>query len=283
MLVLGLNGFAQSAELERHIDVSMRMIGHEVLLSLGDSTSRVLPIKKVDERYRISFASDFEFIPEDLAATIDSVIEKTNMANSYLVEVEDCDTREVVYSYEVAEVDTLNILPCRTRDVPRGCYSLLISILDGSVPSSALSGIASSTPSEKEGQKAYMLGLLFIPFSALIALLIFRRRREKARVASSEILIGEYRFDKRNMELSIDDQKMELTSKETDLLYLLYSCANDTVEREVMLKEVWGNEGDYVGRTLDVFISKLRKKLEADPKVRIANIRGVGYKLILND
>ena len=69
---------------------------------------------------------------------------------------------------------------------------------------------------------------------------------------------------------------------ESDLLLLLYNEANQTVERDVILSKVWGDEGDYVGRTLDVFISKLRKKLEADPNVKIVNIRGIGYKLVLN-
>ena len=75
--------------------------------------------------------------------------------------------------------------------------------------------------------------------------------------------------------------KDELTSKEADLLALLHASVNTTVERYVLLKNVWGDEGAYVGRTLDVFISKLRKKLEADPSIRIVNVRGIGYKLIL--
>jgi DNA-binding response OmpR family regulator len=63
---------------------------------------------------------------------------------------------------------------------------------------------------------------------------------------------------------------------------LLHSSANSTLERECILRAVWGDEGDYVGRTLDVFISKLRKKLDADSSLKIVNVRGVGYKLILN-
>jgi DNA-binding response OmpR family regulator len=74
-----------------------------------------------------------------------------------------------------------------------------------------------------------------------------------------------------------------LTSKEADLLILLHNSVNTGIEREVILNEVWGDEGDYVGRTLDVFISKLRKKLEGDSSVKIVNIRGVGYKLVLNN
>ena len=62
---------------------------------------------------------------------------------------------------------------------------------------------------------------------------------------------------------------------------LLYQKANTTVERDIILNKVWGDEGDYVGRTLDVFISKLRKKLETDSTIKIVNIRGVGYKLVI--
>ena len=84
------------------------------------------------------------------------------------------------------------------------------------------------------------------------------------------------------MTLVFENKKIELTSKESDLLLLLHSSANATIKRENILKIVWGDEGDYVGRTLDVFISKLRKKLQRDPSIKISNIRGVGYRLILN-
>jgi DNA-binding response OmpR family regulator len=67
------------------------------------------------------------------------------------------------------------------------------------------------------------------------------------------------------------------------LLLLLHESANTTVAREVILNRVWGDNGNYVGRTLDVFISKLRKKLEADSGVKIVNTRGVGYKLLIDE
>lgn len=94
--------------------------------------------------------------------------------------------------------------------------------------------------------------------------------------------IGKYQFDQRNMNLVFENEKIELSSKESDLLLLLYNAANTTLERGDILKNVWGDEGNYIGRTLDVFISKLRKKLEADTNIKIVNVRGVGYKLILN-
>lgn len=66
------------------------------------------------------------------------------------------------------------------------------------------------------------------------------------------------------------------------MLDLLYTNLNQTVNREHILQVVWGDEGDYLGRTLDVFISKLRKKLGADSNLKIVNIRGIGYRMVLN-
>ena len=83
------------------------------------------------------------------------------------------------------------------------------------------------------------------------------------------------------MTLTLINNTIELTSKESELLSLLYESVNHTVDRETILNKVWGDEGDYVGRTLDVYISKLRKKLENDSSIQLKNIRGVGYKLII--
>ena len=122
-----------------------------------------------------------------------------------------------------------------------------------------------------------------IPLILLIGIALYRNRKKELSPTNANIIeIGDYQFDKRNMILSLADNKTELTSKETDLLDLLRSSANTTVERDDILRHVWGDKGDYVGRTLDVFISKLRKKLEGDPSVKIANIRGVGYRLVVN-
>jgi DNA-binding response OmpR family regulator len=96
------------------------------------------------------------------------------------------------------------------------------------------------------------------------------------------ILIGASQFDKRNMTLSFENKRVELSNKEAELLSLLHAYANAPVERAIILQRVWGDAGAYLGRTLDVFISKLRKKLEADASVRIVNIRGIGYKLLMD-
>ena len=271
----------EADEVAPHTNVALRMVGHAILLNAGDTTSLVLPVEREGNRYRISFGSEFAFVPEELAATVDSVISATRLANSYVVEVAQCGTGEVVYSYEIGVADTLDIIPCRSRALPRACYTVRISIAEG--PEDQLAGVAFGGPIATEGNGRWVLGLLVMLLFALVVYFMWRKKATPGIVtAESGVLIGAFRFDRGKMELTIQDRKVELSGKEADLLHLLHSCANETVERDVMLKEVWGNEGDYVGRTLDVFISKLRKKLEADPNVRIANIRGVGYRLILN-
>jgi DNA-binding response OmpR family regulator len=110
----------------------------------------------------------------------------------------------------------------------------------------------------------------------------FRKKKTPAAVDPHLVQIGAFRFDQRNMTLTFEDERVDLSHKEAELLTLLHQSANATVEREVLLQKVWGDEGDYVGRTLDVYISKLRKKLEADASVKIVNIRGVGYKLVVD-
>ena len=84
------------------------------------------------------------------------------------------------------------------------------------------------------------------------------------------------------MILSLKAQKIELSAKEADLLLLFVQNENETLERAFMLNQIWGDEGDYVGRTLDVFISKLRKKIAADPSLKIVNVRGVGYRFVIS-
>ncbi len=273
--VLFSKATAQEAYEEKSIDVALRMIGHQLLLHSNDSTSRVLPISKHNDAYNIQFESAFAFEPVQLVTTIDSVISAAAIASTYIVEVEHCETGEVIYSFKIDELEQSDIIPCGRRLQPKACYRLLFTFLETTAVDSNILPVAS-------GKGTGYYGTLTILLLGITGLSFFLWKRWKAsKVDPNLIPLGEYHFDKRNTELLINHQKIELTSKEADLLLLLYNTVNTTVEREVILNKVWGDQGDYVGRTLDVFISKLRKKLEADSSVKIANIRGVGYKLVM--
>lgn len=273
---------AQDTVFGRHTEVSLRQIGHQILLDAGDSTSLVLPIEKEDDRYRIRFGSEFGFIPEDLVATINRVVQETNIADEYIVEVENCETGEVVYSYEVHDPVQTNLLPCLSRAQPSACYTLLFTLLRRGGLKMAWQYESVVPPVQPTGGNGLTYMIVLVLSLLIATAFYFLRKRKNTPAREPELIpLGEFRFDKKNTELHYAGQKIELTGKEADLLELLYGAVNTTVERDVILNRVWGDEGEYVGRTLDVFISRLRKKLGADAGVKIVNIRGIGYKLVL--
>jgi len=272
-----------SSEYDSHIEVSLRMVGHQVMLSSGDSSSLVLPIERDRNRYTIRFDTEFGFDPERMSSTIDSVIAVTQISQNYIVEFISCEAGLVAHSYEVN--DNLDISSCRTREQPVSCYDLRITLRDAPKVDPTM-----KAEPELQSKEASVLSdpfwivVLLVLLLSLGGLAMYYQGHNRQDESDSEtVQIGRFVFNAGSMQLILDDQVVELTGKEADLLQLLCNSINQTVERETILNAVWGDEGDYVGRTLDVFISKLRKKLEADSNLRIANIRGVGYKLILTD
>jgi hypothetical protein len=287
-IVLPFNDvWAEESIQERHTMVALRMVGHQILLRSGDKISLVKPVEKDGDRYKLSFQSNFQFEPDELVVLIDSVIRKTEIAKRYLVEVEACETQQVVYSYEMGMSAKSDMIPCSGRIQPQACYTIFFSILEpGKQILSAQPPVSKSLSAISGAPRNWTALTIFLSVALLISLTFLFFRKKKAPILPTEnpdlIAIGSYTFDKRNMTLTVNDQTVELTGKEADLLFLLHASANITIEREVILNVVWGDEGDYAGRTLDVFISKLRKKLETDESLKIVNIRGVGYKLIVN-
>jgi len=94
--------------------------------------------------------------------------------------------------------------------------------------------------------------------------------------------IGKYTFDSVRQTLKIGDKIRKLTTKENELLKLLASNMNEIVERNYALKLVWGDDSFFNARSMDVYITKLRKYLGDDPSVKIINVASVGFKLITN-
>lgn len=91
------------------------------------------------------------------------------------------------------------------------------------------------------------------------------------------ISIGKYTFDFTNQSLTITGKIKRMTEKESDILYYLSNHRNKVIKREELLKNLWGENDYFLGRSLDVFISKIRKYLKEDPNLTIENIFGVGF------
>lgn len=109
--------------------------------------------------------------------------------------------------------------------------------------------------------------------------IINRMNRENDLGTRDVFEIGKFSFDYLNHELRFEDSVVTLTRKEADLLRLLCLHRGEVLERNAALRMVWGKDDYFLGRSMDVFITKLRKYLKLDPAVQIVNIHGVGFRL----
>ncbi len=111
------------------------------------------------------------------------------------------------------------------------------------------------------------------------------RRSNKAVSASSEqteFEIGKYKFDTVKRQIELNGESIKVSTKEAALLRLLAINKNDVLDRNFALKSIWQDDNYFNGRSMDVYIAKLRKLLKDDPKVEIINVHGKGFKLLVN-
>lgn len=110
------------------------------------------------------------------------------------------------------------------------------------------------------------------------------RAQELLLTTTSEVItFGKFTLKIADQDLIIGKKKIHLTRKECDLLRLLSMKRNELLLREVALKAIWGDDDYFIGRSMDVFISRIRKYLKEDPNVQITNVHGLGFKLIVNE
>jgi hypothetical protein len=247
--------------LEQRAEFVMREIGHRILLHAGDSVSQVLPVKRLNERaFQLEFSKDFTFMADTLLHIVQSSLAARNIPLQYTVSVRDCKTDQMIYGYEMILLKPKEIA-CLGRVQPVGCYRVQIIFLKSD------EGVSTT-------HYAMAAGIVLL---ALVGFVFGMKKKEIPQV-SNQISLRGYNFDENKRTLKDSSGKIELTHKEARVLSVLVANANQIVKRDQLVKEVWGREGVIVGRSLDVFISKLRKKF-TDPHIRIVNIHGNGYKL----
>lgn len=285
--------FAQAETKDQRIKVELRTISHEFLLQLYDTTSRILPIEKVDGRYEVRFEKEFSFEPDLLLFAVFKAYEENTILEDFIVEVEHCQTKAIVHSFKASSTREKSMAPCRMRELPPDCYVIYFTEVEDNIPL-PITNATVTKAEDKPEDIPLLIYIVLISFVAIVLGSILRKKKTKETIETEEelppnpiqsnhiIILGEFLFDKKRMTLTKGDNTTELSVKETDLLFLLYTNENKTLEREFILNQVWEDEGNYVGRTLDVFISKLRKKLESDSNIKITNVRGVGYRFVIN-
>lgn len=248
-------------------EVLLRRIGHEILLQSGDSTSRVLPVKKIAENvYQISFENELTFQTDSLVNTTQRLLGKDPFANDYVVNVLNCGNSSVAYGYAISKNKKDDIVACIGRRQPVACYMINIKFKPNSITTAT--------------NKYFLGGLSLLAFVGFVFLRSVKPKNDLPKDDHNQIFtFGSVVFDAQKRQLLINKETIDLTGTETRLLLIFALSPNETIERSRLQKELWEDEGVIVGRSLDMFISKLRKKLELDPNSNIVVIRNKGYKL----
>lgn len=265
--------------------VALRKIGHELLLRNGDRHSLVLPVKQVSPKeFLVQFSTPLEIYPDGLLDIMDAAVRAYRLPADYVVNVYRCDDRSLVYGFAIARDTAQNIVPCLGRQLPRNCYTINIRF---------------ATNLASDGSNKYYIGggLAAIAVLSLFSIRSLRKkqgatgiRKEEGTVVEarglsaeteqvSTVSVGAFVFNPDQQWLELNNQRTVLTGKEAQLLRLFAAAPNTVLERTDLQKQVWENEGVIVTRSLDMFVSRLRKKLEADPSIRLVNVHGKGYKM----
>ena len=248
-------------------EILLRKIGHELLLQSGDSTSRVLPVKKIaDNEYQISFENALTFHADSLVNTTQRLLAKDPLASDYVVNVLKSGEPGVTYGYAISKNKKDDIVTCIGSRQPVARYMINIKFK----PTAILTV-----------KNKYLLGGLSL--FAFVGFIFLKSAKPRKPLPGGQntgmVALGSAWFDAKNRKLIINENTTDLTGTETRVLSIFALSPNEAIARSRLQKEIWEDEGVIVGRSLDMFISKLRKKLEPDPNIKIAVIRGKGYKL----
>ncbi len=254
------------------VKVSLRSVGNQLLLSNNDSTSLVLPVRKISSyKYKLSFQKNLSFEPTNLTTIIKNSFDKSSLPNFYRIAILRCSDGEVAYSYEIKNHSEKDIIPCKGRVLPNTCYTVDVKF----------------TNKTEQFFKKYIFLLAFLLLIIIVFLDFLFSKNNLTHSSSSSsknrITIGSFGFYPDQHKLIREAVEINLSKKECELLAIFADSPNQIIKRDELSKKVWEDNGVFVGRSLDTYISKLRKKLKEDSSIKITNVHGVGYSLEIED
>ncbi|MBW1296501.1 winged helix-turn-helix domain-containing protein [Aquimarina litoralis] len=256
------------------VKVALRSVGNQLLLKNNDTTSLVLPVREIsDQVFELSFQKEIAINPEDLVQFMDTELTTIGLPNNYITELVNCKTNEVSYSYEMLGPLEESKISCIGRNLPENCYTIKVIMLE-----------TEAAPLYGSFGNIYTFSFLLLFLIFIYSLTFFKQKSKEQRtqVITDHMVLGSFLFFPNQQKLMKDGKEIGLTAKECELLSIFANHPNEIIKREELIKKVWEDNGVIVGRSLDMFISKLRKKLDNNSDVKIVNIHGVGYKLETN-
>jgi hypothetical protein len=271
---LSINSCAENTDeaFSESVKVSLRNVGHQLLLSNQDSISLVFPVIEFEKsKYKLSFQKQITIDPSHLVSIVERSFQKSGLPKHYLVEVIHCSDLEVAYSYKMNVEKENTIIPCKGRLLIENCYIIEVQFIN---------------KTSSFFNRNMLISILFLVALILVGLFFYKRKHQSGLKQSSHTYnsIGHFQFYPEQNKLVKEAIEISLSNKECELLTLFITKPNQIIRREELEKKVWEDNGVFVGRSLDTYISKLRKKLKDDDSIKLTNIHGVGYKLeVLQD
>ena len=257
------------------INLALRQTAHKLLILSGDSTSTIAPVKKTaDNVYLVKLERHFNY--DSLPSILQKSFDAFEIKGKYDVAVWDCQNQELVLGYTSFEFLKGIGVTCGGRNQGLNCYNFTVTFTE--LPSNSaispfiwflLGGLLASSI----GAMAY-----FFYFNSKKNEVITPLINTNPTDTTHLIFIGKTIFDTRNQTISIDNILQKLTFREAKLLQLFCHHQNELIDRDVILKAVWEDEGILVGRSVDVFVSRLRKVLKNDVALKITNVHSRGYR-----
>ena len=258
---------SQPVTFSEKVKLALRDAGNQLLLANHDSTSRILPIKKLEPlKYELSFEKPLTIEPDSLVDILERSLNNAKLPNEYLTEVLQCVDQEVAYSFDMKKSIDTDVIPCGGRDLPKNCYTITVRFTNGL---------------QTNDNSTIWWYILLTGGFLLIALGFLKKTPKDSTVPEDKnhLAIGSFNFYPEQNKLVKQATEISLSKKECEILAIFVARPNEIIKRDELTKAVWEDNGVIVGRSLDTYISKLRKKLQSDSSIKLSNVHGVGYKL----
>lgn len=257
------------------VNLALRRTADGLLRQAGDSTSRIPAVEHTAvHTWRVRLEQPFDY--DALPALLQSSLDVHGIQRPYEVAVRRCADDVIDLGYHKLDIaqtaeENADGAACRGREMPEGCHFIEITFLEA--------GAASSFGAVK-------MAVLWLFLGGAVGYWLFRRKKAQpaeAPIPTTEttwLSFGNSRLDVAGQVLMCGTgDRQTLTFREAKLLRLFAENPDRLLERDFILRQVWADEGVLVGRSMDVFVSRLRKKLAADPSVGLVAVHGVGYRL----
>ena len=281
-----------TTETEQHrfsenVNLALRRTAHRLLAMAGNRKGAIPPVEETESgTWTVSLEQHFDY--DSLPNLLRESFALQHITGNYNVMLVNCQSDDLMLGYAASTFDALREVPCSGRDQTTGCYNLRVSFPD-----------RAAAPLQEKGLWLWLAGMsacliifvFFLVYSKLIKSKLSSKKPPSSATGSLSgasfsnehlLAFGQSTLDISNQKLLVKNKAKDLTYREAKLLHFFGSHAGQLLTRDLILQSVWEDEGILVGRSVDVFVSRLRKLLKDDETLRIANVHGIGYRLEIN-